>query len=91
MVQILRWSVSVQGYIYAYADFKRILNLVDDHYRQEMNQTKAERKGKTPYTKKIYSMYCLDSVYTARFLMVVSGRPNLKSQGRPEPTSQRRP
>ena len=36
-----------------YADFESMLKPVDEKYREKMNQKKAERKGKIPYTEKI--------------------------------------
>ena len=38
-----------------YADFSSILTPVDGRYWTKMNTMKAERKGKIPYTEKIYT------------------------------------
>ena len=36
-----------------YADFESMLKPVDEKYKEKMNQRKAKRKGKIPYTEKI--------------------------------------
>ena len=36
-----------------YADFRSILKLVDERYRDKMNRMKVGRKGKVSYTEKI--------------------------------------
>ena len=36
-----------------HADFESILKPVDEGYRDKINTTKADRKGKTPHTEKI--------------------------------------
>ena len=50
-----------------YADFESILKPVDERYRDRMNTTKTQRKGKAPYTEKINthvpSGWCVHSTF----------------------------
>ena len=50
-----------------YAEFESILKPVDERYRDRMNTTKTQRKGKAPYTEKINthvpSGWCVHSTF----------------------------
>lgn len=51
-----------------YGVFESILKPVDENYKEKMTQIKKEKKGKTPYTKKISthvpSGQCLRSMFS---------------------------
>lgn len=50
---VLERDISVQDFIYATCKFKSISKLVDEQYREKMNQMKITRKGNPTYAEKI--------------------------------------